>query len=623
MVFDEAFDVIVIGGGHAGCEAASAAGRLGAQTALITLNLDLIGQMSCNPAIGGIAKGHLVREIDALGGIMGRVADRTGIQFRLLNRSRGPAVQSPRAQTDRALYRAEMRKVLEHTPNLHLRQGMVTDLLVKNGRILGVEMQDGRRIASRAVVIAAGTFLNGLVHTGQRTYTAGRAGEPASIELAETLKRLGFPVGRLKTGTPPRLDGRTIDWSAFQPQEADETPVPFSFSTDRIEQPQVKCYVGYTNRTLHETIRENLNQSPLYSGRIKGIGPRYCPSIEDKVVKFADKERHQLFLEPEGHDTNEVYLNGFSTSLPAGIQQDLVRMIPGLEEVRIIRPGYAIEYDYVDPRELGPDLQCQRISGLFHAGQVNGTTGYEEAACQGLVAGINAAALVRGLRAFRLSREESYIGVLIDDLIKQGVDEPYRIFTSRAECRLALRYDNADQRLRRYGRDLGLVGDCDWERFNERQCRIATAKGLLKGVRLRKADAGYSAAMDLTGSDLGESISLGDLAMRPGITSETVERLLPLSAKEEVTRSELEAALADNLYAGYIKAQEVVIRRLKHHDSTRIPEGLDFRTLNGLSHEMVERLERTRPQTFGEARVIPGLTAAALSTLYVAASLQS
>jgi tRNA uridine 5-carboxymethylaminomethyl modification enzyme len=623
MVFDEAFDVIVIGGGHAGCEAASAAGRLGAHTALITLNLDLIGQMSCNPAIGGIAKGHLVREIDALGGIMGRVADRTGIQFRLLNRSRGPAVQSPRAQTDRALYRTEMRKILEHTPNLHLRQGMVIDLLVKNGKILGVEMQDGRRIAARSVVIAAGTFLNGLVHTGQRTYTAGRAGEPASIELAETLKRLGFPVGRLKTGTPPRLDGRTIDWSAFQPQEADERPVPFSFSTDKIEQPQIKCYVGYTNQSLHETIRENLNQSPLYSGRIKGIGPRYCPSIEDKVVKFADKERHQLFLEPEGHDTNEVYLNGFSTSLPASIQQDLVRMIPGLEEVRIIRPGYAIEYDYVDPRELGPDLQCQRIYGLFHAGQVNGTTGYEEAACQGLVAGINAAALVKRGRPFRLRREESYIGVLVDDLIKQGVDEPYRIFTSRAECRLALRHDNADQRLRRYGRDLGLVGDSDWERFNQRQGRIAAAKDLLKEVRLRKADAGYSAAVDISGSDLGESISLRDLAMRPGITSETIERLLPLAARAQITEAEIEAALADNLYAGYIRAQDIVIRRLKHHDSTPIPSDLDFRTLDGLSHEMVERLERTRPQTFGEARVIPGLTVAALSTLYVAASLQT
>ena len=623
MVFDETFDVVVIGGGHAGCEAASAAARLGAQTALVTLNLDLIGQMSCNPAIGGIAKGHLVREIDALGGIMGRVADRTGIQFRLLNRSRGPAVQSPRAQTDRALYRTEMRKVLEYTPNLQLRQGMVIELLTKNGKALGVEMQDGRRIAARAVVIAAGTFLNGLIHTGPRTYTAGRAGEPASIELAESLKRLGFPVGRLKTGTPPRLDGRTIDWSAFKPQEADERPVPFSFSTDKIEQPQLKCYLGYTNQDLHETIRQNLNQSPLYSGRIKGIGPRYCPSIEDKVVKFADKERHQLFLEPEGHNTNEVYLNGFSTSLPAGLQQELVRMIPGLEEARIIRPGYAIEYDYVDPRELGPDLQCQRISGLFHAGQVNGTTGYEEAACQGLLAGINAAALVKGREPLRLRREEAYIGVLIDDLIKQGVDEPYRIFTSRAEFRLALRHDNADQRLRHYGRRLGLVGESDWERFNQRQDRIASAKELLRGARLRKADAGYAAAVEIAGADLGESISLGDLTKRPGITSETIHRLLPLNSKTAISIAELEAAMADDLYSGYIRAQEVVIQRLSHHDSTPIPAALDFRALDGLSHEMVERLERTRPQTFGQARALPGLTPAALATLYVAATLQA
>ena len=620
MVFDDVFDVIVIGGGHAGCEAASAAARLGAETALVTLNLDLIGQMSCNPAIGGIAKGHLVREIDALGGIMGRVADRTGIQFRLLNRSRGPAVQSPRAQADRALYRREMRTTLESTGNLHLRQGMVVDLLVSNGKVQGVVMQDGRRMGAVAVVIAAGTFLNGLVHTGRRTYTAGRAGEPASIELAEALKRLGFPVGRLKTGTPPRLDGRTVNWDAFQSQDADERPVPFSFSTETIEQPQIKCYVGYTTTSLHDAIRRNLHESPLYSGQIKGIGPRYCPSIEDKVVKFADKDRHQLFLEPEGHDTNEVYLNGFSTSLPAGMQQDLLRMIPGLEDVRIIRPGYAIEYDYVDPRELGPDLQCRRIGGLFHAGQVNGTTGYEEAACQGLLAGINAAALVRGRQPIQLRRNESYIGVLVDDLIRQGVDEPYRIFTSRAEYRLSLRYDNADERLRGYGRNLGLVGDSDWDRFHHRRERILRIKAALHGTRLRKCEAAYVALSETVGLQLGDSINLEDLARRPEITAEMILRLLPGDMRKSIGICDLETALADNLYAGYITAQQAVMRRLNNNDATCIPHDLDFRAINGLSHEMVERLERNRPLTLGEARNIPGLTAAALSTLYVAAS---
>ena len=367
MSFDEQFDVIVIGAGHAGCEAASAAARLGADTGLVTLNLDLIGQMSCNPAIGGIAKGHLVREIDALGGIMGRVIDRTGIQFRLLNRSRGPAVQSPRAQADRMLYRAEMRRVLEQTSNLSLRQGKVVDLVIHNNTVVGIDLEDGRRFGCKAIVIATGTFLNGLIHTGRRTYSGGRTGEPASIELAESLKRIGFPVGRLKTGTPPRIDGRTIDWSAFEPQPGDKEPVPFSFSTDQLEQEQIKCYIGYTSADLHEAIRANLDESPLYSGKIQGIGPRYCPSIEDKVVKFADKSRHQLFLEPEGHDTNEVYLNGFSTSLPAELQQELVRMIPGMDEAKIIRPGYAIEYDFVDPRELGPDLQTRIILGLVHA----------------------------------------------------------------------------------------------------------------------------------------------------------------------------------------------------------------------------------------------------------------
>ena len=616
MIFDEAFDVVVIGAGHAGCEAASAAARMGAQTALVTLNLDLIGQMSCNPAVGGIAKGHLVREVDALGGLMGRIIDRTGIQFRLLNRSRGPAVQSPRAQADRALYRKEMRRTLEHTPNLHLRQGMVIDLAVKEDSIVGVEMQDTRRIAAKAVVIATGTFLNGLIHTGRSTYTAGRAGEPASIELADALKRLGFPVGRLKTGTPPRLDGRTIDWNAFQPQLPDEDPVAFSFSTERIEQRQINCYVGYTTADLHRAIRANLHESPLYSGKIKGVGPRYCPSIEDKVVKFADKDRHQLFLEPEGHDTNEVYLNGFSTSLPAELQLDLVRMIPGLEEARIIRPGYAIEYDFVDPKELGPDLQSSRIAGLFHAGQINGTTGYEEAACQGLMAGINAALFVERRESFRLRREESYIGVLIDDLITQGVDEPYRMFTSRAEYRLALRHDNADARLEPYGRELGLVGDWDWERFNARRDRLASLRTALNNTKLKRSDPRYSAVQALLDSDLGDAITLAQLAQRPGIKSSILRDLLSPEVGA-MPLADLESALADSLYSGYIQAQRNTIERLHHHDGLRIPENMDFTQLDGLSHEMAERLERARPLTFGQVRKIPGLTPAALSLILV------
>jgi tRNA uridine 5-carboxymethylaminomethyl modification enzyme len=612
---DEVFDIVVIGAGHAGCEAASAAARLGAQTALVTLNLDLIGQMSCNPAIGGIAKGHLVREIDALGGIMGRVIDRTGIQFRLLNRSRGPAVQSPRAQADRSLYRKEMRLTLEATSNLHLRQGMVVDFIIRNNCITGLELQDGRRVGARAVVIATGTFLNGLIHTGRRNYRAGRAGEPASIELAESLRRLGFGVGRLKTGTPPRLDGRTIDWDAFEAQPADERPVPFSFSTDAITQRQISCYVGYTTEAVHDSIRRNLSESPLYSGKIKGIGPRYCPSIEDKVVKFSEKNKHQLFLEPEGHDTNEVYLNGFSTSLPAELQQELVNMIPGLGETRIIRPGYAIEYDFVDPRELGPDLQSSRIAGLFHAGQINGTTGYEEAACQGLLAGVNAALFLRGEKPFRLSREESYIGVLITDLITNGVDEPYRIFTSRAENRLSLRHDNADERLQSYGRGLGLVGDSDWERFQSRRARIALVSETLNSTRLRSTDKEYAALSGRIGLDLGDTLSLTQLSKRAGVTAELIRALLPEEVRSLTTVADLESALADSLYSGYLRSQESNLARLRSHDSLAIPHTLKYENVGGLSREMIERLERVRPRTFGEAKRIPGLTVAAASAL--------
>jgi tRNA uridine 5-carboxymethylaminomethyl modification enzyme len=613
--FDENFDVIVIGAGHAGCEAASACARMGCETALVTISLDMIGQMSCNPAVGGIAKGHLVREIDALGGIMGRIIDRTGIQFRLLNRSRGPAVQAPRAQADRALYRTEMRHVLEFTPNLHLRQGVVTDFVVENEHVSGVKLQDTRWLRANAVVLAAGTFLNGLIHTGRSTYAAGRAGEPASVELAESLKKLGFPVGRLKTGTPPRLDGRTIDWDAFEAQPADERPVPLSFLTESIEQPQVNCHIGYTNEEVHRLISDNLQESPLYSGQIKGVGPRYCPSIEDKVVKFPQKSRHQLFLEPEGYDTYEVYLNGFSTSLPFELQQELVQKIPGLNQTRIIRPGYAIEYDFIDPRELTSFLETTRVQGLFFAGQINGTTGYEEAACQGLLAGINAALYVQRREGFTLRREESYIGVLIDDLISQGVDEPYRMFTSRAENRLNLRYDTSDSRLSPYGRNLGLIADHDWTRFSSRRDRLAKIRSSLLEVRFKRSDNEYEDLSRFVQKDLGDSISLATLSQSSAIDPSIIFKYLPASIRAITKLSDLETTIGDLLYHGYIRAQQQNNERIRNQSDLLIPDNLKFNQISGLSHEMVERLERIKPWNFGQACLIPGMTPGALSTL--------
>ena len=617
MIFDEEFDVIVIGAGHAGCEAASASARLGSETALVTINLDLIGQMSCNPAIGGIAKGHIVREIDALGGIMGRIIDRTGIQFRLLNRSRGPAVQSPRAQADRSLYRIEMRRVLEATSNLHLRQGLVVEFIVVNKEVVGVEMQDGRMLGAKAVVVATGTFLNGTIHTGRRTFSAGRAGEPASIELAQSLRNLGFPVGRLKTGTPPRLDGRSIDWDCFEPQYADANPVAFSFSTEKIEQDQIKCFIGYTTNILHNKIRSNLHLSPLYSGKIKGIGPRYCPSIEDKVVKFADKDRHQLFLEPEGLNTNEVYLNGFSTSLPGELQKDLLQLIPGFENVKIIRPGYAIEYDFVDPKQLKATMETSKVKGLFFAGQINGTTGYEEAACQGLMAGINASLQVQGRKPFVLKRDESYIGVLTDDLIQHGVDEPYRIFTSRAEARLFLRHDNADRRLSPKGKELGLLGDSEWESFNQKRDKISLLRFALDNTKIKTSSVEFASVSKLLNATFTDSISLSQLSLRQGVSSALIFNLLPKDIQQQVKLTDLETTLADLLYRGYIDNQQTATERTYHNDNLRVPNNFVFGNINGLSNEMVERLRRANPQNFGQIRKIPGLTPSALSTVLV------
>jgi tRNA uridine 5-carboxymethylaminomethyl modification enzyme len=614
--FCEHFDVVVVGGGHAGCEAAMAAAKMGAATALFTVNLDLMAQMSCNPAIGGIAKGHLVREIDALGGVMGQVADRTGIQFRLLNASRGPAVQAPRCQSDKSKYRNEMRRILEGQENLFLRQSEVVGLVLEDGRVIGIDVLDGRRIGAHSVVMTTGTFLNGLIHIGDLRFPAGRMGEAPALRLAENMREIGFHMGRLKTGTPPRLDGRTIDYSRFEEQKGDVEPCFFSFDSKSTRLSQVSCYVGYTNDRVHSILKVNLTKSALYGGIIRGVGPRYCPSIEDKIVKFADKERHQIFLEPEGLDTHEVYLNGVSTSMPADVQSEVVHAIHGLENAKIIRPGYAIEYDFVNPTELQATLETKRIQGLFHAGQINGTTGYEEAAAQGIVAGINAALRAQGKDGIIFPRSESYIGILVNDLVTRGVDEPYRMFTSRSEFRLLLRIDNADYRLSPLGHELGLLPDVAYVRFKEKYDAIEQMRSVLRERRWKPEDfpeLASSARPDLT---TARGATLEQILRRPDVSLNDLAPLLkPLNCwpSAEVRHSvEIEIK-----YEGYILQQQRDAEKMRKFGARSIPTDFDYSKIDGLSREIREKLNRIRPFDLATAGRIPGVTPAAISILNI------
>ena len=613
---NQIYDVIVVGAGHAGIEACLAAARMGCKTLMLTLNLDHIGQMSCNPAIGGIGKGHLVKEIDALGGEMGRAIDETGIQFRMLNTKKGPAVRASRAQADKALYRQRMKRVLETCPGLTLRQGSVEKLIIRDGEVKGVETQIGERFDGRRIILTTGTFLNGLIHVGDRNFSAGRAGDFAAHGLSESLADLGFNIGRLKTGTCPRLDSRSIDYSKLQIQIGDESPIPFSFSNERITQRQVPCHITYTNAKTHEIIRAGIHRSPMYSGVIKSRGPRYCPSIEDKIVRFGDKERHQIFLEPEGLDTIEVYPNGLSTSLPLDVQIEMVHSIIGLENAEIMRPGYAIEYDYVEPTQLYPSLETKLVRGLYHAGQINGTTGYEEAGAQGILAGINAVLSLRDEDPLVFSRDQAYMGVLVDDLVTKGTDsEPYRMFTSRAEYRLLLREDNADLRLTDIGYKIGLATPDSYHRLVDKRHAISELVTFLERTQLTSSQELNCWMESFGSSPLRNQTSLAVLLRRPEISLDQLHKLVPGMPKFSA-HVEAEAEIQIK-YEGYVNRQSEMVRRFQKMEQLKLPNDMDYFKIQGLSREVREKLSRIQPRSLGQAARISGITPAAMSLLSV------